>query len=586
MRKMASTTTKIVWFRRDLRLHDHPALLHASGIGVPGPSPASLVPVYCLYAPTRTRCGAVRWRFLLESLQALDGSLRTLGSRLLVVRGRPETALPLLARAFGASQVVAQASPEPHALERDRRVADALATAAGCDFLALEGRTLFTVSDLVAAAAAQGGARDRKHALPVTMTTFARMIARLTVPEPLAAPESVPPLVAGGSDQNTEGAVAELVRRLEASTDPATVRGLGSATGFLVPHWETGPEGTWSIPDLGVVVRDAHLPGGHEPLHPGGEAVALQRMNAYLADAKRVAEFEKPKTSPTMLPPNASTTILSPYIALGCLSPRLFYARIVAIYRTAKKHTQPPTSLLAQLYWREFFMAHGATSPNFGVADGNPLCVPNVGWKCGPGTLPATSPDDYAALSAWRAGTTGFPWIDALMVQLRRDGWVHHLSRHSLACFLTRGDLYVSWERGAEVFEEFLVDHDWALNRGNWMWLSGTSALFTSYWRIYSPVKWGQSWDPKGLLIKAMLPDLADLPAAYIYEPWRAPKRLIPGSYAFSPIVDHAVVSKANLAALKSVFADARERELDPDNGVGDNDKEVGHGHRDRSVAK
>ena len=48
-------------------------------------------------------------------------------------------------------------------------------------------------------------------------------------------------------------------------------------------------------------------------------------------------------------------------------------------------------------------------------------------------------------------GRTGFPFIDAIMTQLRQEGWVHHLARHSVACFLTRGDLWCSWEEGMKV---------------------------------------------------------------------------------------------------------------------------------------
>ena len=64
-------------------------------------------------------------------------------------------------------------------------------------------------------------------------------------------------------------------------------------------------------------------------------------------------------------------------------------------------------------------------------------------------------------------GRTGFPFIDACMVQLRTEGWIHHLARHAVACFLTRGDLWQSWEVGAKVFEEYLLDADWSLNAGN-----------------------------------------------------------------------------------------------------------------------
>lgn len=55
-------------------------------------------------------------------------------------------------------------------------------------------------------------------------------------------------------------------------------------------------------------------------------------------------------------------------------------------------------------------------------------------------------------------------WIELMYMLCRSpQGWIHHLARHSVACFLTRGDLYVSWERGQEVFEELLLDQARAL---------------------------------------------------------------------------------------------------------------------------
>ena len=65
---------------------------------------------------------------------------------------------------------------------------------------------------------------------------------------------------------------------------------------------------------------------------------------------------------------------------------------------------------------------------------------------------------DAELLAAWKEGRTGYPWIDACMTQLREEGWIHHLARHAVACFLTRGDLWQSWEKGAEVFDELLLD--------------------------------------------------------------------------------------------------------------------------------
>lgn len=56
-----------------------------------------------------------------------------------------------------------------------------------------------------------------------------------------------------------------------------------------------------------------------------------------------------------------------------------------------------------------------------------------------------------------KQGQTGFPWIDAIMTQLREEGWIHHLARHAVACFLTRGDLWISWEEGMKVKCRFLL---------------------------------------------------------------------------------------------------------------------------------
>lgn len=132
--------------------------------------------------------------------------------------------------------------------------------------------------------------------------------------------------------------------------------------------------------------------------------------------------------------------------------------------------SQPPVSLLGQLYWREFYYAVAYGTPNFDKIRGNPLCR-FIDWKLSDefdaeGNFIKRKPDAEGdeRFARWKEGTTGFPWIDALMRQLKHDGWIHHLARHSVACFLTRGHCYISWERGVEVFDEYLIDWDPPLN--------------------------------------------------------------------------------------------------------------------------
>jgi cryptochrome len=108
------------------------------------------------------------------------------------------------------------------------------------------------------------------------------------------------------------------------------------------------------------------------------------------------------------------------------------------------------------------------------------------------------------------------------MRQLRTEGWIHHLGRHAVACFLTRGGCYISWERGAEVFEEWLLDHETACNAGNWQWLSCT-AFFSQFFRCYSPIAFPQKWDKQGKFVRKYVPELEKLGDKWIYEPWKAP---------------------------------------------------------------
>lgn len=107
-----------------------------------------------------------------------------------------------------------------------------------------------------------------------------------------------------------------------------------------------------------------------------------------------------------------------------------------------KKNSSPPLSLYGQLLWREFFYTAATNNPCFDKMENNPICV-QIPWDRNP-----------EALAKWAEGRTGFPWIDAIMTQLRQEGWIHHLARHAVACFLTRGDLWIGWEEGMKVKEQ------------------------------------------------------------------------------------------------------------------------------------
>uniref|UniRef100_A0AAQ4RH74 Cryptochrome-1 n=1 Tax=Gasterosteus aculeatus aculeatus TaxID=481459 RepID=A0AAQ4RH74_GASAC len=301
----------------------------------------------------------------------------------------------------------------------------------------------------------------------------------------------------------------------------------------------------------GAACRDHHKVWGiylnclTTAVWPGGETEALMRLERHLERKAWVANFERPRMNANSL--LASPTGLSPYLRFGCLSCRLFYFKLTDLYRKVKKNSTPPLSLYGQLLWREFFYTTATNNPCFDKMEGNPVCV-QIPWDRNP-----------EALAKWAEGRTGFPWIDAIMTQLRQEGWIHHLARHAVACFLTRGDLWVSWEEGMKVFEELLIDADWSVNAGSWMWLS-CSSFFQQFFHCYCPVGFGRRTDPNGDFIRRYLPVLRGFPAKYIYDPWNAPEEVqkaakcIVGVHYPRPMVNHAESSRVNIERMKQIY--------------------------------
>lgn len=428
-------------------------------------------------------------------------------SKLFVIREAPQTIFKKIFKAWNVTHLVFEKDADPYGKERDEAVKLA-AKEAGVVVLVYPGRTLWDSDELVC-----------KNNNKPTMTINQVQIAGPKVgkiPRPLPAPTTIP----------DPGETLLSFEHQRPDPDPDLNSPLREGREFSFERI-SGPKGDFAIPTL----EELGLPKATTP-HRGGENHALKMLDEIISNEKYTATFQKPDTSPTAFEPQ-STTLLSPHLHFGSLGIREFFWRVQDVVdKYPGKASQPPTSLTGQLFFREmYFGAQAALSKYFNQTLHNSHCrfIPwHLPSKIDPRTKLITN--DYHVdseqadewLKRWKCGQTGFPWIDGLMRQLQQEGWIHHLGRHAVACFLTRGGCYISWERGADVFKELLLDHEPACNAGNWQWLSCT-AFFTQYFRCYSPIAFPQKWDKDGNFVRKYVPELKVLDKKYIYEPWKAP---------------------------------------------------------------
>lgn len=500
----------IYWFRTDLRLHDSPALHAALDL-----KPEVLYPVWCWdpHYIYHARCGSNRFQFLLDCMNDVSSSITKLNKKqkLHVVREGAVTVLPKLFKKWEISHLVFEKDTDAYAKDRDAIVMEE-AKKAGVEVIVKMGRTLWDPDEIVKA---NGGKPT------MSMSQLRAAGAKVgDIAEPLDAPNSLP-------DPGDTKLDVEHTQPKEESDLNSDIRE-GKEASFSAGS--SGPKKDFAVPTL----KELGLPAATTP-HKGGESVIMESLHQILADEEYTATFEKPKTSPAAFEPQ-STCLTSPYLHFGALSCRYFYHKVEEIVAKRKKskqsYSEPPTSLTGQLIFRDmYFAAQAALGWSFSQTYNNSHCrfVPwhlpskvDVSTKRTTGDYEVDSEEAEAWLQRFKHGITGFPWIDAVMRQLRQEGWIHHLARHSVACFLTRGGCYISWERGAEIFEELLIDHEAACNAGNWQWLSCT-AFFAQFYRCYSPVAFGKKWDDNGDFVRHYVPELKNLPKKYIYEPHKAP---------------------------------------------------------------
>ncbi|HEY3719982.1 MAG TPA: deoxyribodipyrimidine photo-lyase [Roseiarcus sp.] len=473
----------LVWLRNDLRLDDQPAIAAVAD------RPSLFVYVHDESSlGLRPLGGASRW-WLDKSLAALRQQIAACGGRLDILRGSGEAIIPELASAAGASHVFWTRRYGAAEVEIDKRVKVTLA-AEGVAAGSFNGQLLREPWEVRAGSGAP---------FKVFTPFWRRHRALGAFPPPLPAAERL-----------------------------------------VAAPWPDMAPARVDLADLGLAPARPDWSGGLAETWRPGEAGAGTRLNRFLADA--LADYPEARDRPDGL----HTSMLSPHLRFGEISPRRVAAAIEAAAASGAVSSLAADKFLSELGWREFSYSLLYDFPDLATRSWQPR-FQDFPYR-----------DDAADFRAWARGLTGYPIVDAGMRELWATGYMHNRVRMVAASFLIK-HLLIDWRRGESWFWDTLCDADPANNAASWQWVAGSGADAAPYFRIFNPVLQGERFDPEGVYVRRWIPELAQLASAHIHAPWRAPSDALAragvaiGRTYPAPIVDHAFARRRALEGLAAI---------------------------------
>lgn len=305
------------------------------------------------------------------------------------------------------------------------------------------------------------------------------------------------------------------------------------AGAFARPPFQAKPlrQGLPSIESMGFD------PQFRMPIAAGARA-ATELFDEFLT---RMDQYQQTRNFPAVKGPS----YLSVHLRFGTISvrevARAAWQRVQHLGDAPAEGSAGARTWLGELIWRDFYfqilhhrprVADGAFKPEYD----------RIEWD-----------NDPQLFKAWCEGQTGFPIVDAAMVQLNTTGYMHNRLRMVVASFLTK-DLGIDWRWGERYFAEKLNDFDLSANNGGWQWAASSGCDAQPYFRIFNPTSQSEKFDGEGKFIKRYLPVLADFPAKFVHEPGSAgpivqsAARCVIGVDYPRPVVVHAEARKRTLA--------------------------------------
>jgi deoxyribodipyrimidine photo-lyase len=239
---------------------------------------------------------------------------------------------------------------------------------------------------------------------------------------------------------------------------------------------ETSPKSI-SLSEIYKLIETKELP------QQGGRKHALK----ILKNIKKFSNYNSCRDFPSY-----QTTLLSAHIKFGNVSVREILTYFLKL--------STKNDLIKQLIWHDFYANIMDYTPYQQTIGGSNFKQLSIKWG-----------NSKTYFNKWKNGKTGFPFIDASMIQLNTEGYISNRSRLCVASFLCMY-LHIDWKKGEKYFAQKLYDYDVSSNNGNWQWVAQVGVDNPRVWpRVFDPIQQSKKFDINCIYIKTWIPELKDV---------------------------------------------------------------------------